>query len=81
MPSETIRTTHCEGCDQDAEGVKVYRVRFAGDKVWETARYCEDCAGLAGINWSGTISEIEDGDRYDYEDSGLHYVGNYDEED
>ena len=60
MSSETIRTTHCEGCDQDAEGVKVYRVRFAGDKVWETARYCEDCAGLAGINWGGTIAEIEE---------------------
>ena len=60
MSSETIRTTHCEGCDQDAEGVRVYRVRYSGETVWETARYCPDCAGLAGINWSGTIAEIEE---------------------
>ena len=54
--------TYCEGCDQDAEGVRIYRARFSGDPVWEEVRYCPDCFDLATVNWNGetdAISEYE----------------------
>ena len=48
--------THCDGCDQDQEGVRTFRIRYGVD--WETVRYCPDCALDAGANWNGTTDEI-----------------------
>ena len=50
--------TYCNGCDQEQEGVRVYRAKFAGGD-WETVRYCPDCADLAEINWNGETDAIE----------------------
>lgn len=53
------RTSHCDGCDDEQEGVRVFRARFRGSDEWETVRYCPDCADDARANWNGETDAVE----------------------
>lgn len=47
---------HCQGCDQDRE-TKPYNVTFTNGTT-ERVRYCDDCAGLAAMNYNGETASI-----------------------
>lgn len=52
--------THCNGCDQDQEGVKPYLARFIGADEEEPVEYCDGCAELARMNWNGCTESIRE---------------------
>ncbi len=59
MPTTPTEGIRCDGCDNPRR-VRVYRVRYHGERFWDTVRYCPDCADLARIGWSGEIAEIRE---------------------
>lgn len=50
--------TRCDGCGKDDAPTQRYRVTRHDGSTSE-ASYCEDCAGLARIDWNGETKAIE----------------------
>lgn len=48
---------HCDGCDNDDRPVKPYDVTFTNGTT-ERCNYCDDCAGLAAMNYNGETAAI-----------------------
>jgi hypothetical protein len=50
--------TKCQGCSETRADVSAYHVRFTGVRETQVALYCDPCAELAEMNWTGEIESV-----------------------